>query len=311
MEPSIFEYDPPAKKGILNLRDGPWAGKTWNVALSVCASPLCGCPNVEFECILADSGSGGPETTLRFWLDVEKQELFRGGDPVPSHKSLALGKAVAAELRETDWLTLTEYLVRGKRAMIDEADVTQLDADFPEEVMRGEGYMVGYGEIFPFAGGFPFQIESNGWLVDDQYCVNPACRCREALLSFIRLPEATTWRQDLAEDEAAARYDYKRGRFLEVYTHGAAEPALEILTSALKQAHPKLDLVAKKRHLQLKALYKQALARTAEEAGREADIDPPPSGAAPPPGPELQPKAGRNDPCPCGSGKKYKKCCGR
>ncbi len=22
-------------------------------------------------------------------------------------------------------------------------------------------------------------------------------------------------------------------------------------------------------------------------------------------------KAGRNDPCPCGSGKKYKKCCGK
>ena len=30
------------------------------------------------------------------------------------------------------------------------------------------------------------------------------------------------------------------------------------------------------------------------------------SGAAP----ELT-KVGRNDPCPCGSGKKYKKCCGR
>jgi uncharacterized protein YecA (UPF0149 family) len=23
------------------------------------------------------------------------------------------------------------------------------------------------------------------------------------------------------------------------------------------------------------------------------------------------PKTGRNDPCPCGSGKKYKKCCGQ
>jgi preprotein translocase subunit SecA len=23
------------------------------------------------------------------------------------------------------------------------------------------------------------------------------------------------------------------------------------------------------------------------------------------------PKTGRNEPCPCGSGKKYKKCCGR
>ena len=26
---------------------------------------------------------------------------------------------------------------------------------------------------------------------------------------------------------------------------------------------------------------------------------------------EKGPKIGRNDPCPCGSGKKYKKCCGR
>jgi preprotein translocase subunit SecA len=25
---------------------------------------------------------------------------------------------------------------------------------------------------------------------------------------------------------------------------------------------------------------------------------------------KVEPKPGRNDPCPCGSGKKYKKCCG-
>jgi len=30
-----------------------------------------------------------------------------------------------------------------------------------------------------------------------------------------------------------------------------------------------------------------------------------------PPQAASTPKAGRNDPCPCGSGKKYKKCCGR
>ena len=32
--------------------------------------------------------------------------------------------------------------------------------------------------------------------------------------------------------------------------------------------------------------------------------------AAPQPMRRAQPKVGRNDPCPCGSGKKYKKCCG-
>ena len=36
-----------------------------------------------------------------------------------------------------------------------------------------------------------------------------------------------------------------------------------------------------------------------------ADIKPPA------PRPEKQKKVGRNDPCPCGSGKKYKRCCGK
>ena len=38
-----------------------------------------------------------------------------------------------------------------------------------------------------------------------------------------------------------------------------------------------------------------------------------PSGGQVPPAPKTAtgtPKVGRNDPCPCGSGKKYKKCCG-
>jgi preprotein translocase subunit SecA len=35
----------------------------------------------------------------------------------------------------------------------------------------------------------------------------------------------------------------------------------------------------------------------------------PPAGQAPKPA-QAGPKVGRNDPCPCGSGKKYKKCCG-
>lgn len=33
--------------------------------------------------------------------------------------------------------------------------------------------------------------------------------------------------------------------------------------------------------------------------------------AVPPPTPLASPRVGRNDPCPCGSGKKYKKCCGK
>ena len=41
-----------------------------------------------------------------------------------------------------------------------------------------------------------------------------------------------------------------------------------------------------------------------EKVIRQLDVPPPKPYRAPP-------RIGRNDPCPCGSGKKYKKCCGR
>jgi preprotein translocase subunit SecA len=41
------------------------------------------------------------------------------------------------------------------------------------------------------------------------------------------------------------------------------------------------------------------------EEGEEEDLE------ALRPEPAQSNKPGRNDPCPCGSGKKYKKCCGK
>jgi len=71
---------------------------------------------------------------------------------------------------------------------------------------------------------------------------------------------------------------------------------------------------------QISAATHQTAASAAQEY-RQAP--PPPGNGSPSRGPEpgqhvqavepirnRQPKVGRNDPCPCGSGKKYKKCCG-
>jgi len=59
------------------------------------------------------------------------------------------------------------------------------------------------------------------------------------------------------------------------------------------------------------AAAKQKMAFEHAEAGSAvapaADAPPP---AAPQPMTRAQPKVGRNDPCPCGSGKKYKQCHG-
>jgi len=312
MESSVFEYDPATSKGVLWLSKSPWAGKSWEIGLSVCANPLCGCANVEFDCVPVDSAPGGPDKILRFWLDVAERALFRGGSPIPSAESLDMGEAVAAELREPDWDTLSDYLLEAKDKLVEEADGTLLDADFPEEVMSGEGFMVGYAEIFPLASAFPFRIEKGSWLADDQYCVNPACRCRGVLLSFIRLRDEAATRGDIAGDEPAALYDYKSGKFETAYAPAGDQPALSELVHGLRRAYPELDLRVKKRHLQLKALYRRALDRVRHEESTDSDLEPSSSGASQRPArPVLPAKAGRNDPCRCGSGKKYKKCCGR
>jgi len=45
--------------------------------------------------------------------------------------------------------------------------------------------------------------------------------------------------------------------------------------------------------------------------GASTKISAPPSSTPPPVSRELYPGTARNAPCPCNSGKKYKKCCGR
>jgi preprotein translocase subunit SecA len=61
----------------------------------------------------------------------------------------------------------------------------------------------------------------------------------------------------------------------------------------------------------------QAQARQAQGAALPAGMDAPPPGMELPQAPQpiapirnTSPKVGRNDPCPCGSGRKFKKCCG-
>ena len=57
-----------------------------------------------------------------------------------------------------------------------------------------------------------------------------------------------------------------------------------------------------------------AAAQAAASPQQQAPVGAPPPGMDIPKAPQPirrdAPKVGRNDPCPCGSGRKYKKCCG-
>ena len=73
-----------------------------------------------------------------------------------------------------------------------------------------------------------------------------------------------------------------------------------------------LDLLPAQWH-EIEVMAIRACLRAHAEAWDEAEEDGLPFEDALPFDETLAPRApvGRNDPCPCGSGKKYKKCCGR
>jgi preprotein translocase subunit SecA len=82
----------------------------------------------------------------------------------------------------------------------------------------------------------------------------------------------------------------------------------------LRDKYPDLNAILARRQRKLMRLLEKVMGPT------EGKLEPTQVKTFAVSAPELSPnsassssprKPGRNDPCPCGSGKKYKKCCGR
>lgn len=170
--------------------------------------------------------------------------------------------------------------------------------------------MVGYSEIFPLAPALAFSIGSERWLAVDDYCVNPDCDCRQVVLQFVTRAHERGLSLGRKKSPPAIFYDYLDGTFEKAQATQAHQPSLQALLSALKDQRPRFDGEMKRRHKRLQALFKRARSQSEAAAESQRTQD---SAPEPPPRTEpatvRSPKPGRNTPCPCGSGKKYKKCC--
>ena len=111
-------------------------------------------------------------------------------------------------------------------------------------------------------------------------------------------------------------YDHVRGKFTVRETQSDS-PAPDELLQTLRAANPNLAKTLRHRHAQLKQLGRRLLPNARRRSrrpfpslvadGLDADELLP---SAPTPVVAQLARPGRNDPCPCGSGKKFKKCCG-
>ena len=99
-----------------------------------------------------------------------------------------------------------------------------------------------------------------------------------------------------AELRGWVTYDHVKQKLLGVKPKNFDAGRLRALAGAMFQQHPQLPNQIRERAAFMSGPFAHFLAATVKP---QPPLPKAPSG----------PKAGRNDPCPCGSGKKFKKCC--
>jgi hypothetical protein len=132
------------------------------------------------------------------------------------------------------------------------------------------GVLVAFDELLPHEWDLFVERDGKSYVLLDQYCLEPGCTCGQAAFTVL----------DLDQEEAlgGARFDIETFKLQEV--QGLA--LIDLLWARFLDSGGRETIRGR-----LKAA--QATAQRLR---------------APPP------RVGRNDPCPCGSGKKHKKCCG-
>jgi hypothetical protein len=230
------------------------------------------------------------------WLDLETKSLVRGSDSMGDPAFERLDDIVRTQLADADRQELRQWFFAEKLALIHTTPTGEIDVqDLPG---ASSGEMIGFIDVFPCGLAFNFNCQEETWAVDDQYCVQPKCSCSETILSFLKLVDRSGVTARKIRNAPSLRYNYRthKTKTEPLSEWPATGASLTNLMAALKAANPKLDEHLQLRHLILQTLYaRQQMERTKSRLRSLSAT--------------LRQKIGRNDPCPCGSGRKYKHCC--
>ncbi len=212
-----------------------------------------------------------------------------------------LSLKVVDSLTENDWLLLSNCYLHCKTQSTLLADPEEIKPAFSlPDVMSGA--LIYYREVLPYQPPLCVQVEGKDFDVIDLYCVKPACKCNE--VNLLILPSDDDGGFDHESDDAlfttvklgSGKYEIREPGELDVKTHTLMKAILTKDSLALFS----------KRYNNMRQWFKNYAASLPKQ---QEPLVPAFSNL-----PDLFAKpvsAGRNEPCPCGSGKKYKKCCGR
>ena len=254
-----------------------------------CTAPECACRDVGLRAVTLDVGDDfSPDAlseTLRARLDSP--------DAMNARLDIDLGTLEPDDYEgrrplSADWATYAQSQVDGELLDLLHAQWLRAKAMAPVPKTNWEprdpGDFVGWNEAHPADRRDLYLDDNKLFVAEELYWVNSTCTCNEALVAFSPTTRGSP-------DVGALRVRMPTLEIVERDVHFKRAALLDRLWTAFSARH---------RHLS---------ERLAERNRQMLDLA---STHAQPRGPTTRAAGGvgRNQPCPCGSGKKYKRCCG-
>jgi hypothetical protein len=293
IETQLVENDKVKNYFDFTFEQGKRKGESYKGLLHVpCDNPVCRCCDLVITAFPAEDKS---EIEYNFAVDLNKKILSKKYNEDFTAADLDFAKLFIKELTPEVWTEFNYYLHACKARLTEICKIDELDVIFPDDTERG--ISVGYLEIFPYGKNFVIKNNKYDCVIDDQYCLNPLCGCTSSILTFIIVQDDKVIDR---KKHPAVLFDYKKNSYKIEETGCCDSEEINRLVDELNKQNIGLKEILKKRHQILRRLYSNFKKK------KNAEIFPDKKIAA---GSDL--KTGRNDPCPCGSGKKYKKCCGQ
>lgn len=286
----MFSENKEEKSTSAKVTNGNVAEK-YDCSFFACDNPLCSCGTLTIKFAPAQNDSLLKHQLISHTIEldiVERKLIFKDKKNV-SKEDLAFAELVLSQLGEDDFQLLYKQHFGYKNKITENASLETIDADFDYNEVEKNGLMSAYNDVLPYGDQLHILIDEKECVVLDQYCLLPKCPCSDVTLSLMTIDKAGKSSDELCSVEV--NYKKKQWRILEGLTFDVSPKTIQ---NATEEQVPDFYKRLLKRHLKLKGIY--AHCKKKHFASKT---------------PLELPKVGRNEPCPCGSGKKYKKCCMR
>ena len=286
----VFAIDDTSGRIVASVPTGDGV-ETFDCVAQACRNPACRCRTVTVtfrERAPGVPGTAAPPPARKVGLDIGTRSIDATFRKSAAQSDVAFAEALLAAMEPADFDRLAELHFMIKRHETEHAKAAEIQVQFDFDGIERASMMQTYNDILPFAETIQVVVDDVEYVVLDQYCVKHRCGCTDAHLSLLPINDGA----GAHETTSSVDVNYKTKTWERVADE---PPPCEVATfrrlmeNAIPDLYPKL----RSRHERLCAIYAHARKRARPVAADST----------------LQQSVGRNDPCPCGSAKKFKKCC--